>query len=39
MAFLGLIPSEFSTGETRRQGEITKAGNGHARRMLVEAAC
>jgi transposase len=38
MAFLGLIPSEFSTGETRRQGEITKAGNGHARRMLVEAA-
>jgi transposase len=38
MAFLGLIPSEFSTGETRRQGDITKAGNGHARRILVEAA-
>jgi transposase len=38
MAFLGLIPSEFSTGDTRRQGDITKAGNGHARRVLVEAA-
>jgi transposase len=38
MSFLGLVPSEFSSGEHRRQGEITKAGNGHARRMLVEAA-
>jgi transposase len=38
MAFLGLIPSEFSTGDSRRQGDITKAGNGHARRILVEAA-
>ncbi len=38
MGFLGLVPSEFSTGKTRRQGEITKTGNGHARRVLVEAA-
>lgn len=38
MGFLGLIPSEYSTGETRRQGGITKNGNGHARRVLVEAA-
>lgn len=30
--FLGLVPSEHSTGETRRQGDITKTGNGHARR-------
>jgi transposase len=37
-AFVGLIPSEYSTGETRRLGPITKAGNGHARRALVEAA-
>jgi transposase len=38
MGFLGLVPSEFSTGDTRRQGAITKTGNGHARRVLVEAA-
>lgn len=38
MGFLGLVPSEFSTGGSRRQGEITKTGNGHARRVLVEAA-
>lgn len=38
MSFLGLVPSEHSTGATRRQGEITKTGNGHARRVLVEAA-
>ena len=38
MAFLGLIPSERSTGKTRRQGGITKAGNIRARRSLVEAA-
>jgi transposase len=37
-AFVGLIPSEYSTGESRRLGPITKAGNGHARRALVEAA-
>jgi transposase len=38
MGFLGLVPSEYSTGQTRRQGEITKCGNSHARRVLVEAA-
>lgn len=38
MGYIGLIPSEFSTGNTRRQGEITKAGNRHVRRLLVEAA-
>jgi transposase len=38
MAYLGLVPSEHSTGKTRRQGGITKAGNGAARRMLIEAA-
>lgn len=38
MGFLGLVPSEHSTGDTRHQGEITKTGNGHARRVLVEAA-
>ena len=38
MGFLGLVPSEYSTGQTRRQGEITKCGNVHARRVLVEAA-
>jgi len=37
-AFVGLIPSEYSTGTARRLGPITKAGNGHARRALVEAA-
>src|ERR671919_777513 len=38
MKFLGLIPSEYSTGERRRQGSITKTGNTHARRALVEGA-
>ena len=37
-AFVGLIPSEHSSGTTRRQGGITKTGNGRARRALVEAA-
>jgi transposase len=36
--FLGLTPSEDSTGERRRQGAITKTGNTHARRLLVQAA-
>jgi transposase len=36
--FLGLVPSENSSGEKRRQGAITKTGNSHARRLLVEAA-
>jgi transposase len=38
MAYLGLVPSKHSNGGTRRQGSITKAGNGAARRMLIEAA-
>jgi transposase len=38
MAFLGLIPSEYTSGDKRQQGEITKTGNSHARRVLVEAA-
>src|SRR5919106_395063 len=38
MGYLGLIPSENSTGRRRRQGSITKAGNSSARRALVEAA-
>ena len=38
MAYLGLVPSESSTGDTVRRGGITKAGNGRARRILVEAA-
>ena len=38
MKYLGLIPSEHSSGAQRRQGSITKAGNTHARRVLVEGA-
>ena len=38
MAFLGLIPSEHSSGSRVKRGGITKTGNGHARRVLVEAA-
>jgi transposase len=38
MAYLGLVPSEHSSGGRRRQGAITKTGNSHARRMLVESA-
>lgn len=38
MAYLGLVPSEHSSGESRRRGRITKSGNGHARRTLVESA-
>lgn len=38
MAYLGLVPSEHSSGGTRRQGGITKTGNGHVRRVLVETA-
>jgi transposase len=38
MAYLGLTPSEYSSGDHRRQGGITKAGNRHARRPLVEGA-
>jgi transposase len=38
MKYLGLIPSEYSSGERRRQGSITKTGNTHARHALVEGA-
>lgn len=38
MSYLGLVPSENTTGEKRRQGSITKSGSQHARRLLVEAA-
>ena len=38
MNYLGFTPSEYSTGERRRQGGITKTGNSHARRALVEGA-
>jgi transposase len=38
MKYLGLIPSEASSGERRRQGSLTKAGNTHARRALVAGA-
>jgi len=37
-AYLGLVPSESSSGAGRSQGSITKTGNTHARRLLVEAA-
>lgn len=38
MGYLGLVPSEHTTGSKRRLGSITKTGNGHVRRLLVEAA-
>jgi transposase len=38
MSYVGLVPSENSSGETRRQGAITKTGSRHARRLLVEAS-
>lgn len=37
-SFVGLVPSEHSSGSARAQGPITKTGNGHARRLLIEAA-
>ena len=37
MAYLGLVPSESSSGGSVRRGAITKTGNGHARRALIEA--
>jgi transposase len=37
-AYLGLVPSEHSSGDSRRQGGITKTGNTHVRRLLIEAA-
>ena len=38
MAFLGLVPSEHTSGQRRRLGAITKTGNGHVRRLLIEAS-
>ena len=38
MGYLGLVPSQHSSGERTRRGSITKAGNAHARRLLTEAA-
>lgn len=38
MAYLGIVPSEHSSGGSRRQGGITRTGNGHVRRVLVESA-
>jgi transposase len=37
-SYLGLVPSEYSSGQRRAQGGITKTGNSHARRLLVESA-
>lgn len=37
-AYLGLVPSEYSSGKRVARGRITKAGNSHARRVLVEGA-
>ena len=38
MSYLGLTPSESSSGDTQRKGGITKAGNKRVRRLLVEAS-
>lgn len=38
MSYLGLVPSEHSSGQSRRLGSITKSGSRHARRLMVEAA-
>lgn len=38
MAFLGLVPREYSSGESNRKGKMTKAGNASLRRLMVEAA-
>ena len=37
-AYLGLVPSEYSSGQSRAQGGITRTGNSHARRLLIESA-
>lgn len=37
-AYLGLVPTEYSSGASRSQGGVTKTGNSHARRLLIEAA-
>jgi transposase len=38
MAYIGVVPSEDSTGARVRRGPITRTGNGHVRRMLIEAS-
>jgi transposase len=38
MSYIGVVPSEASTGQQRRLGSITKTGSAHARRLLIEAA-
>jgi len=38
MSYVGLVPSESTSGQQRRLGAITKTGSGHSRRLLVEAA-
>ena len=38
MSFIGVVSSEYSTGERRIRGSITRAGNAHIRRVLVESA-
>jgi transposase len=38
MSYVGLLPTEATTGQSRRLGSITKTGSGHARRLLLEAA-
>jgi len=38
MGYLGLVPSEHSSGQSTRRGGITKTGNGHARRALIQGA-
>ncbi|MBP2114416.1 transposase [Paenibacillus silagei] len=38
MSYCGLVPSEHSSGVSRSQGKLTKAGNAHLRRVLIEAA-
>jgi transposase len=37
-AYLGLVPTEYSSGASRSQGGLTKTGNGHVRRLLIEAS-
>ncbi len=37
-SWLGIVPSEYSSGEQRHRGHITRTGNRHARRLLIEAA-
>ena len=38
MAFLGLVPGEHSSGSKRKQGSITKSGNTHVRKLMIEAS-